>query len=586
MATYTCSLCFKTINSTSATQAKAEHDGMLNLLDPNASFGENPYKNHYNSTGGLKTYTMMSVSGSGEGDMFAGFPGTPPPVTEPDVGDTGRGGTPPPPPPPPYTEPDVGDTGPRGGTPPPVVEPDVRDTGPRDTVYSKQDLKNIVSLYDDPRFDDDERRELIANIENNSITTPTQVNNYANYYITHNSTDHGGGDEPGGGDNNPPVYRPPVDTRSTEQKQADFYKAAQSASDKAALGDSTQLRNFDKFFHIDRPENEYTANFQKAAMGFSEGAYLKANPDVAQAVADGTIESGLAHYISSGRAEGRNGNFTPEGFNEEAYLAANPDVAAAVADGRLISGLDHYLRSGWNEEGRDKTWLSSGLDTDTLASDVTIASGSAGTSNDGSNDTPNNAEEIKKDKTDTQEDTKVFAGGSENFDETTGQYKGTPPSGNKGEPKGSYSRNDEDSGFAYPWSAAQSTGTTDVKGTIAKAVAFMNDNEGKDYVYDDVKGTIISKSTGSFMSKKDTQALNHVIVDYYKQDFKLPGAAGNMVNNNGGGIESGATQFYTPNGVGAAKIDSNNELPTVGNSGGAIAGAAPVKTDGGTVPLP
>ena len=148
-----------------------------------------------------------------------------------------------------------------------------------------------------------------------------------------------------------------------------------------------------------------------------------------------------------------------------------------------------------------------------------------------------------------------------------------------------YERNTKDSGYAYPWSAAQSTGTTDVKGTIAKAVAFMNENEGKDYVYDDVKGTIVSKSTGSFMSRKDTQALNHVIVDYYKQDFKLPG--GNNLSSSGGGIESGSTQFYTPNGVGAAKIDSNNNgLPTVGDGAGVIAGAAPVRTDGGTVPLP
>jgi len=332
-------------------------------------------------------------------------------------------------------------------------------------------------------------------------------------------------------------------------------------------------------------------------MGFSEGAYLKANPDVAQAVADGTIESGLAHYISSGRTEGRNGNFTPEGFNEEAYLAANPDVAAAVTDGQFASGLDHYLQFGWNVPERNNTWLEGTFSPDE-AGVVAVAgsSGSGDISGDGSDaaddttirdakkreETPLSGSQTSSDSTDTA----IFAGGSATFDENTGQESETTPNdGGDASQKSSFVRNDEDSGFAYPWSAAQSTGSSDIKGTIAKAVAFLNDNDGKDYIYDDVKGTIISKSTGSFMSRKDTQALNHVIVDYYKQDFKLPG--GNNLSSSGGGIESGSTQFYTPNGVGAAKIDSNNNgLPTVGDGAGVIAGAAPVRTDGGTVPLP
>lgn len=36
-------------------------------------------------------------------------------------------------------------------------------------------------------------------------------------------------------------------------------------------------------------------------------------------------------------------------FNEKAYLANNPDVAAAVANGSIKSGLDHYLQWGRNE---------------------------------------------------------------------------------------------------------------------------------------------------------------------------------------------------------------------------------------------
>ncbi len=39
-------------------------------------------------------------------------------------------------------------------------------------------------------------------------------------------------------------------------------------------------------------------------------------------------------------------------FNEADYLAANPDVARAVADGWIGSGLDHYLRFGISERRR------------------------------------------------------------------------------------------------------------------------------------------------------------------------------------------------------------------------------------------
>jgi len=40
---------------------------------------------------------------------------------------------------------------------------------------------------------------------------------------------------------------------------------------------------------------------------------------------------------------------SPSTFDEDAYLAANPDVAAAVAAGTISSGLVHYQRYGANE---------------------------------------------------------------------------------------------------------------------------------------------------------------------------------------------------------------------------------------------
>jgi hypothetical protein len=45
--------------------------------------------------------------------------------------------------------------------------------------------------------------------------------------------------------------------------------------------------------------------WQVGAPGFDEAYYLNNNPDVAAAVGRGGIASGLAHYLSSGRAEGR-----------------------------------------------------------------------------------------------------------------------------------------------------------------------------------------------------------------------------------------------------------------------------------------
>ncbi len=42
-------------------------------------------------------------------------------------------------------------------------------------------------------------------------------------------------------------------------------------------------------------------------------------------------------------------------FDEKAYLRINPDIAAAVADGTMLSGWDHYLRFGQHEGRRTGT---------------------------------------------------------------------------------------------------------------------------------------------------------------------------------------------------------------------------------------
>lgn len=76
---------------------------------------------------------------------------------------------------------------------------------------------------------------------------------------------------------------------------------------------------------------------------FDESYYLSQNPDVATAVASGTLKSGLQHFQQFGNGEERN---PCPWFNETYYLDRNPDVAAAVKQGKWQSGLAHYLQFG------------------------------------------------------------------------------------------------------------------------------------------------------------------------------------------------------------------------------------------------
>jgi hypothetical protein len=81
-----------------------------------------------------------------------------------------------------------------------------------------------------------------------------------------------------------------------------------------------------------------------ASGDFDEEGYLKANPDVRQAVRRGKIESGHAHYIGFGYFEGRKGGAAV--FEEDWYLKKYPDVAAAIRSGRIRTALDHFYNVG------------------------------------------------------------------------------------------------------------------------------------------------------------------------------------------------------------------------------------------------
>ncbi len=80
-----------------------------------------------------------------------------------------------------------------------------------------------------------------------------------------------------------------------------------------------------------------------------EGFYLDANPDVAAAVAAGTVASAAAHYADFGQGEGRDPNAL---FDTDYYLATNPDVAAAIQAGAFESAFQHFAQHGVIE-GRD-----------------------------------------------------------------------------------------------------------------------------------------------------------------------------------------------------------------------------------------
>ncbi|WP_061501277.1 hypothetical protein [Acetobacter malorum] len=82
---------------------------------------------------------------------------------------------------------------------------------------------------------------------------------------------------------------------------------------------------------------------------FDEEAYLRTNPDVADAVRAGLVPSAREHYATRGYWEERDGAAPP--FCEDWYLRQNPDVAIAVQRGECPSAAAHYIHYG-RKEGR------------------------------------------------------------------------------------------------------------------------------------------------------------------------------------------------------------------------------------------
>ena len=80
---------------------------------------------------------------------------------------------------------------------------------------------------------------------------------------------------------------------------------------------------------------------------FNEAGYLKANPDVAEAVTAGDVEDARLHYIGFGYFEGRLGG-TPA-VDERWYLNTYSDVAQGVRAGKIGSASEHYDVIGASE---------------------------------------------------------------------------------------------------------------------------------------------------------------------------------------------------------------------------------------------
>src|SRR5690606_2641521 len=81
---------------------------------------------------------------------------------------------------------------------------------------------------------------------------------------------------------------------------------------------------------------------------FNEAFYLQQNPDVAQAIASGQVQSASEHFINYGHREARAIN---PGIDLGKYLSANPDVTDKLEQNGL-SPLEHLMTYGVNE-GRD-----------------------------------------------------------------------------------------------------------------------------------------------------------------------------------------------------------------------------------------
>lgn len=75
--------------------------------------------------------------------------------------------------------------------------------------------------------------------------------------------------------------------------------------------------------------------------------YLERYPDIAEAIAQGLVQSPRLHFVNDGYFEGRLP--FPILVDERYYLAQNTEVADYVRKGMLESGQQHFDENGYAE---------------------------------------------------------------------------------------------------------------------------------------------------------------------------------------------------------------------------------------------
>ena len=91
---------------------------------------------------------------------------------------------------------------------------------------------------------------------------------------------------------------------------------------------------------------------------WDEAAYLHFNKDIGKLLRDGAIPSGYRHFVQYGARELETGELRYFKFkwgrheldyDRAIYLADNPDVAIAIGQGRVRSGIEHLFTDGFRE---------------------------------------------------------------------------------------------------------------------------------------------------------------------------------------------------------------------------------------------
>jgi hypothetical protein len=84
-----------------------------------------------------------------------------------------------------------------------------------------------------------------------------------------------------------------------------------------------------------------------ACVEVDEAWYLQRYPDIAEAIAAGSVKSAAQHFKENGYLEGRQP--FPIQINERWYLEHNPGVSEHVRKGLLKSGQQHFDEHGYSE---------------------------------------------------------------------------------------------------------------------------------------------------------------------------------------------------------------------------------------------